>query len=287
MSARQSPVPPPSETLPRPAQSAWLCSLQSLARGLLFAVVATGSAAGVHRFATSSARFALQDVHLTGLSRLSRAEVLDRVGATPGENLLSVDVDAAERSLVAHPWVRAARVYRRLPGVLRVEVVEFQADTLAQLGRCVFLVDSSGRAFKRWAANDPTDLPVLTGIDTVSLVRDRKQAQGLLRRGAAWLEAYYESDLAGEWSVQQLHFDEHRALTAYLGERAIPLYWGRLGPETQLFADGIDRVSAALRALSSEEGELAQGPVRLAQGSLTTQLQALDARATDRVVVRF
>lgn len=271
----------------RPSALGWAASLQKLAWFLLSAAAATGSALGIHWFACSSPHFALQRVQVVGLSRLTRVEGLALAGARVGENLLSIDVAAAERSLVAHPWVRAARVSRRLPNALRIEVTEYSAQALAQLGGCLFLVDRGGRAFKRWAAADPTDLPVVTGIDAVALVRDRERSQGLLRRGVAWLEAYRRSELGREWPVQQLHFDDHRALIAHIGERAIPLYWGALGSESAPFVGRLGRISAALRELSASDSEAQQDPIWLAEGPSASLLQALDARAPDRVVVRF
>ena len=50
------------------------------------------------------------------------AEVLESSGFATGMPMLSLDLDAAERSVTSLPWVRSARVWRDWPGTVRITV---------------------------------------------------------------------------------------------------------------------------------------------------------------------
>lgn len=79
------------------------------------------------------------------------AEILDSAGFSTGMPMLSLDLDAAERSVASLPWVRTARVWRDWPGTVRITVEPRVpvAEVPAAGGRAV-LIDAFGYAVD-WA----------------------------------------------------------------------------------------------------------------------------------------
>ncbi len=56
------------------------------------------------------------------------------------------------------------RITRELPSTLKVEISERDAVAVAAIGDRLYLVTSEGEPFKLLESEDPTDLPVVTGI---------------------------------------------------------------------------------------------------------------------------
>ena len=99
---------------------------------------------------TASPAFTVREVRFTGLLHATEGELLRRSGLTLGENLFRADLPRAARALEGHPWVASARIERRLPGALVVEVHEHRPAALVQLGS-LYLLDEEGKLFKRAA----------------------------------------------------------------------------------------------------------------------------------------
>lgn len=115
------------------------------------------------RWATGSPVFALETVSFTGSSHATDAELLRRSGLTPGDNIFRADLARAARGMETHPWVVSARLERKLPHGIAVDVLEHRPAALVQLGS-LYLLDDQGRVFKRAAPDDRVDLPLVTGL---------------------------------------------------------------------------------------------------------------------------
>jgi cell division protein FtsQ len=66
----------------------------------------------------------LRHLEVVGTSSLTRAEVVRLAALSPSTNVLWFDGGAVERRLESDPWVARATVSRRLPGTIRISVVE-------------------------------------------------------------------------------------------------------------------------------------------------------------------
>lgn len=115
------------------------------------------------QWARTSPVFALKQISVTGNQRASQPELVKLAGLSAGQNLFVLDTGAAERALRAHPWIKQAKVQRRLPSSLEVSVVEHVPVALVGLGE-LYLLDQSGEPFKRLQAGDGDDLPLVSGV---------------------------------------------------------------------------------------------------------------------------
>ncbi len=97
-------------------------------RGLLWGGAAALAAAGlVHAYAWAAApgRLPVRAVHVHGaLERLDAAALRAAIAAQLSGSMLTQDIAALRRRLEAEPWVRSARVRRRWPDALAVEIAE-------------------------------------------------------------------------------------------------------------------------------------------------------------------
>jgi cell division protein FtsQ len=179
---------------------------------------------------------------------LARAAAPDLLALSPvkvGDNWLSADVEAMERAVARHPWVREARVHRRWPPSLQLEVVEREARALVDLGG-LYLVDGDGQVFKRAASGDGLDLPVVTGFGRDAYVQRRGEVEPKLRGALALLDAWDREGLAPLASVSEIHLDGDEGLVLYLGDDGTQVRFGE--GEIPQKLSRLHRVLEALRA---------------------------------------
>lgn len=197
----------------------------SLGLCLLLAAVVT-LAWGVHRYAQTTPRFAIVNLEVEGTKRLARDDVLATAGVTKGQNLFSLDISKAERALVASPWIASAHVTRRLPGTVRLQVVERDPRAILILDGKSFLVASDGTPFKELGQGDPHDFPLITGISAAELRRDKRAELERLARTLSLLRQYEELPLGRSYPVQEVHLTDAGSATLSVGDSGVALHLG-------------------------------------------------------------
>ena len=115
-------------------------------------------------FLTQCSYFKAEEVTVTGASVLSKTQVLKQARVDQGINILSLNLSAARKRLLAHPWIAEAIVSRELPAKIHISIIEHKPMAVIDLGRR-FLINTSGAIFKEVAATDPDNLPVIKGLE--------------------------------------------------------------------------------------------------------------------------
>jgi cell division protein FtsQ len=217
--------------------------LRALAAGALVVSLSGTVAWAVRRHIVQSPRFAVTDIVVTGQRHRTADALLEEAGLSKGVNVFTVDLDRARALLLADPWISEATLGRRLPGTLGVQVTERELAALVVL-RQTYLVSRDGIIFKRFELGDPTDLPVVTGIDPESVAEDREGAQATLRR-ALDLASDFEQTRLGERSpLQEIHVTSEGGFTLMVGKDALALTLG--SPPFRRKLEEAGRVTAEL-----------------------------------------
>jgi cell division septal protein FtsQ len=226
---RYAPPPPPARPTLRSRLTRALGPAAKLVLGMVLVLGTAGATVyGGYRLALGSSQFALREVELAS-RRWSQQELIDKAGLRLGDNLLALDLRAAEQRLLADPWVKSAQVALELPHTLRVELVEREALALASLDGGLFLVESNGEPFKSWQAGDPDDLPVLTGVTLEALAKDRPGAVARLAEGLSVLSHYERLPVSQQHRPQEVNLSPDGAVVLTVGARGVSLHLGQ-GP---------------------------------------------------------
>ena len=127
--------------------------------------------------------FEVDRIHFSGLHQVSYDEAYRAAGIRAGDFMGTLDAGDGEQSLQELPWIADARIRRRWPATVEVDVVERTAVALALAapGSWV-LIDIEGRILTSPLVAPP-ELPRLSGISAAP------EASGLprqRRRGPAW-----------------------------------------------------------------------------------------------------
>jgi cell division protein FtsQ len=186
----------------------------------------SGSVAwAVRRHIVQSPRFAVTDIVVTGERQRSAAAILEEADLSKGVNVFTVNLDRARTRLLADPWISEATLARRLPGTLWVQVTERELGALVVL-RQMYLASREGVIFKRFELGDPTDLPIVTGLDPDGVAEDRAGAEATLRRALDLASDYERTALGQRASLQEIHVGAEGGFTLIVGKDGLSLALG-------------------------------------------------------------
>jgi cell division protein FtsQ len=132
------------------------------------------------------------DIEATGLTEVSRAQMLPVFGEDIGRNIFFVPLGERRRQLEEIPWIERATVMRLLPSRIRVSVVERQPVAFARQGQQIGLVDANGVLLSMppaMMAQQHYSFPVVTGIDASDSSDSRKERMKVFLRLLAELDA--------------------------------------------------------------------------------------------------
>ncbi|MFO7177392.1 MAG: FtsQ-type POTRA domain-containing protein [Pseudomonadota bacterium] len=214
--------------------------------------VAVAVALSVRHSVTTSPRFALEHLEVVGGKRLGAEQVRRIAGIEPGANLFSLEPADIERKLLDDPWVRSARVVRKLPRGLLVEIDEREPVALASIAGTLYVVDRKGEPFKEVGRDDPVDLPVVTGISPEGIARDRRRELERLDLGLEVLGKYARLPMARTYPAQEVHVDPSGRVRLTVGDEAITVSLGGSDFDRRLAM--AERVVREARALGRVPG---------------------------------
>ena len=238
---------------------------------VVIAVVGLSVLAGrqLVRQVIASPRFAVQEVRIAATTHVSADEIQELAGVEIGDRLLTVDPDQVAAKLASHPWIASARVRRELPSALAIEVTERRAIASALMG-ALYLMDESGRPFKRATFDEADGLPVITGVTREQYVALRSTSEAVFREALALFAAYADSAPgAPRPKLSEIHIDPRTGFSLVLLDGAGEIRLGRGAAQEKLAR--LDQILAAAGP---------RGPAALAT-------VYLDGALADRVTVRL
>lgn len=206
--------------------------------------------------------FQVTGIRLRGARFLTEDDAARALALEPGANVWD-DTEPLVARLRAHPLVREAKIHRRFPGTLLLEVVEREPVALVA-NPTLEPVDDRGRFLPIDPAQHPLDLPVIA-----SVVRGESSLTPAQRRILAGEIARLQVDdpefLA---HLSHLSLDSRGHLVACAGDPSVDIHF-RPGMPTQ-------RIQQGLRVLSDAQDRYAE-----------KRVVEMDLRYGDQVVVRL
>jgi len=220
------------------------------------------------------------DIQATGLTEVSRSEMLPVFGEDIGRNIFFVPLDQRRKELEAIPWIERATVMRVLPDQIRVNVVERQPVAFTRQGSQIGLVDGNGVLLTMPAAAMAAhhySFPVITGIDGGDPAASRKARMAVYERmmsdldstGQHYSQQISEIDLTDPEDARVLmpeqgadilaHFGEDHFLARYLRYKAHIAEWRQQYPHLAAVDLRYDQQVVLQMASGKETAASAQG----------------------------
>jgi cell division protein FtsQ len=241
----QSSIPAPD---PRAGQRAArvFAGLRTLVGVALVAGTSLGVAWVARQHITTSPRFAIAEIGVSGNEHRASAAIVAESGLAIGTNVFAADLDAAQAKVLGDPWIAEATLSRRLPGTILVHVTERKAGALAALGD-TYVTTPEGEPFKKLDPTDPADvtsLPLITGLRAEAMAEDHEGAARTIRRAIDLAAEFERTPLARRLPLQEVHVEADGAFSLVVGKNAMQLVLG--GPPFRRKLDQAVRVVAEL-----------------------------------------
>ncbi|UCF48817.1 MAG: FtsQ-type POTRA domain-containing protein [Myxococcales bacterium] len=168
-------------------------------------------------YAHTADAFAIREIIIEGNHQLEDIDVRRAARLQIGSNVFEVSSEGTRNHLLQHPWIEEASVVRKLPGRVRIEIVERKPVALVALDQ-LYLVNDEGAVFKRLGVDDPVDLPVITGIASERFYDDFDYRTAVLLRSMALLQDYEGAGLAKREPVSEIHFEGANGIELFVGD---------------------------------------------------------------------
>jgi cell division protein FtsQ len=228
------------------ARKAWLRRGGQAALGGLLVAATIWLGEQTVRYAHEADAFAIREIVIDGNHQLEDIDVRRAARLQIGSNIFEVSAENARNHLLQHPWVAEAKVVRKLPGRVRIEIVERNPVALVTLDQ-LYLVSEEGAVFKRLGVDDPVDLPVITGIASERFYDDFEYRKAILLRSMALLQDYEGAGLAKREPVSEIHFEGANGIELFVGDDGMNVRLGN-GQHRQK----LRRLRQVLERLTSE-----------------------------------
>jgi cell division protein FtsQ len=190
--------------------------------------------------AIGEAGFAVKRVEIKGLERMQRLPVYNIALDQPSMAMPLVDLAGTRARLLQLGWVREARVSRRLPDTLVVDIVERRPAAIWQYRSQLSLIDVDGVVLEEVRLDAMPDLPLVIGpaanhhaAELERLVGAAPQLKPIMA-GASWIGGR-------RWD---LRFQSGETLALPEGEEAAKkalAHFARMDQATQLLGRGFSR----------------------------------------------
>lgn len=185
------------------------------------------------------AGFTMKRVEIKGAQRVSRLDIYNVAFDQPSMALPLVDLEGTRDRLLQFGWVKEARISRRWPDTLVVDVIERRPMAIWQNNQQLSLIDSEGVVLEPVRLESMPDLPLLIGPSANRQVGNLSallEATPHLRpqiSGATWVGGR-------RWDIR---FQTGEMLTLPEGEEAARaiLRFARMDQQTQLLGRGFVR----------------------------------------------
>jgi cell division protein FtsQ len=173
----------------------WIILAALTLLALVAAQYAGVTAAGYQKYAALAAKagFQVQRVEVTGMERVDQLKVYQLVLAEKDRAMPLVDIEKIRADLLQYGWIKDARVARRLPDTLAVEIIERKPAALWQRDGKYSLIDANGIVLANVRAGEGGDLPTLNGnqanahIVALNALLDNASALKSQVSGATWI----------------------------------------------------------------------------------------------------
>jgi cell division protein FtsQ len=143
--------------------------------------------------AVGNAGFEVKRVEVTGVNRIDELKVYEITLAQKDRSMLLVDIDEVREDLLSNGWIKDARISRRLPDTLIVDIVEREPVAVWQNQGKLSLIDKTGYPLEEIVKEEIPDLPVIVGkkanlkFSQLDSLLDVAPALRPMVTGASWI----------------------------------------------------------------------------------------------------
>src|ERR1051325_420256 len=155
--------PPDVARLRRNHRQIQIARLLVVLRNAVFVVIIAATGVIAYRHIHRGERFAVRQIEVGGAKHTPRAALEAVTQRYVGANLFDLDISRVQNDLRGVSWIRGVNIEKKLPGTLRINVVERAPVALVQRGDRLAYVDEQGIEFAELSPRvGDEDLPLIS-----------------------------------------------------------------------------------------------------------------------------
>ena len=108
--------------------------------------------------------FNVKEISVSGIDKLTENEVISLSGIQINENTFKLRLSKLEEKIKENPYVKTAKIKRKLPNKLQINIEERTIKYLIQIADSYLYIDSQGYILE--ISKEVKDVPILLGILT-------------------------------------------------------------------------------------------------------------------------
>ena len=112
-------------------------------------------------YVESSQRFSIAHIAVKGNTRVTAIELIAKSGINEGESIFGFSLAGSASAIREIPWVCEARIARRFPNEVLIEITEREPVALV-LSRGLFYIDGEGKVLEKFDSSERMDVPIVT-----------------------------------------------------------------------------------------------------------------------------
>ncbi len=212
---------------------------RAVAKVLIVASIISGCYLGwlAYNWVVRSKAFQITGMDVTGVKHLRENELKNIAGSFTGQNIFRVNLEEAARRAHANPWIKEARIYRRLPNRVSMAVSERVPAVVLDTGAGRYLVDSEGVVIDRLTLDSASawPLPVVAIKDYKARPGDQVTTEGMTEA----LTLIAELSSRGGWETSQITINANspEALSVVYADHEFKIGVGNYGEKLRRLAE--------------------------------------------------
>jgi cell division septal protein FtsQ len=147
----------------------WAATTMAVALALFFGV----------RIAIELSPFVVEKIEVRGNAQTPSEEVVSASGLLRGQSLFQKKLARIKEDVEKLPWIHSAKISRRLPGSVVIEVEESKPSFLIRLSDRLYYFSLDGKVIDA-PLKAGIDFPVITGLDWEELEGDSERREQVL-----------------------------------------------------------------------------------------------------------
>lgn len=209
--------------------------------------------------------FRIGELLVEGNHRIPTAAIVESVGLAPDASIFEVDLRALAAAIARNPWIKTARVSRRLPATLQVHVSE-RAPYAVVVADRAYLVSEDGLILQEASPAEISDLPLLRLHVDHPLGTGERIDPTRVEQGARLWQRFHQGVLGPDVQAREIQLKGDGSYTVLLGQGLPSLHFG----EEEGVQQQLDRFARVLEI----------------RGTALRELEYADFRFADKVIVK-
>jgi len=209
--------------------------------------------------------FQINNLLVEGNHRVPTAAIIGSLSLAPDASILEVDLRALAAIVARNPWIKTARVSRRLPTTLQVHVSERAPHAVVVADRA-YLVSEDGLILQEASSAEMSDLPLLRLHADHPLETGERIDSARVEQGANLWQRFHQGALGPDVQAREIQLKGDGSYTVLLDQGLPSLYFG----DEEDLQRQLDRLTRVLEL----------------RGTALRELEYADFRFADKVIVK-